>query len=376
MFRVEKNSQKLHKLTEVSFEEIGFKERQDIQQLIISDASVLGEELLIIQEEFHEFENTNERLDLMALDKRGNLVIIENKRDDTGTDVVWQAIKYASYCSTLQTNQVIAIFQDYLKKKGREEDAEETIKTFLSDSFDDDSLIYPGDIQRIIMASHKFRPEVLSAAQWLMTPPNNVDITCVEIHPFIDGDTIYLDSNVLLPQEATKEYTLKLSEKASDIHYRKKNASDLQEKHREFWTAFATQFESKGTAFENRTSWATNSASWISAPTGIGPGIIYNLVVNKNVSRVEVRIDSGDKQKNKAVFDYLASKKPEIEALLEGISLVWDRSDTNRVSIIKTETKEYSFEDQDSWDDIMKYLKETYRQFEKVFRNIKLPKNL
>ena len=35
-----------------------------------------------------------ERLDLLALDKDGKLVIIENKLDDTGREVVfWQAIK-------------------------------------------------------------------------------------------------------------------------------------------------------------------------------------------------------------------------------------------------------------------------------------------
>ena len=53
----------------------------------------LGEELLIIQKEFDGFADTRERLDLLALDKNGQLVIIENKLDDTGRDVVWQAVQ-------------------------------------------------------------------------------------------------------------------------------------------------------------------------------------------------------------------------------------------------------------------------------------------
>ncbi len=61
----------------------------------------LGEELLIIQKEFDGFDETRERLDLLALDKQGSLVVIENKLDDSGRDVVWQALKYASYCSSL-----------------------------------------------------------------------------------------------------------------------------------------------------------------------------------------------------------------------------------------------------------------------------------
>jgi len=61
---------------------------------------MLGEELLILQEEFDGWDETRERLDVLALDKNGRLVIIENKLDDSGKDVVWQAQKYAAYCSS------------------------------------------------------------------------------------------------------------------------------------------------------------------------------------------------------------------------------------------------------------------------------------
>ena len=64
--------------------------------------AILGEELLIITSEYDRFDKTNERLDLLALDKDGNLVVIELKRDDSGKNVDLQAIKYAAYCSTLR----------------------------------------------------------------------------------------------------------------------------------------------------------------------------------------------------------------------------------------------------------------------------------
>lgn len=47
--------------------------------MVGSRAICTGEELLIIQKEFDGFDDTRERLDLLALDKDGNLVIIENK---------------------------------------------------------------------------------------------------------------------------------------------------------------------------------------------------------------------------------------------------------------------------------------------------------
>lgn len=37
-----------------------------------------------------------ERLDLLALDKAGNLVIIKNKLDDNGRDVAWQPLQHAA----------------------------------------------------------------------------------------------------------------------------------------------------------------------------------------------------------------------------------------------------------------------------------------
>lgn len=73
--------------------------------MVGSSAKRFGEELLIIQKEFNGFNDTNERLDLLALDKEGNIVVIENKLDDTGRDVTWQVLKYASYCSTLNKEQ-------------------------------------------------------------------------------------------------------------------------------------------------------------------------------------------------------------------------------------------------------------------------------
>src|ERR1700683_429976 len=101
MFKIDKASNSITTLTTRTFEELGFKERANLQEWIAKEPSCLGEELLIIQKEFSGFSDTNERLDLLALDKQGSLVLVENKLDDTGRDVTWQALKYASYCSRL-----------------------------------------------------------------------------------------------------------------------------------------------------------------------------------------------------------------------------------------------------------------------------------
>ena len=100
MFLVNSKNKTTEKIREISFKDVGLKERKDLQEWIANNPHMLGEDLLIIQKEFDGFNDTNERLDLLALDKEGNIVVIENKLDDSGRNVVWQSLKYAGYCSS------------------------------------------------------------------------------------------------------------------------------------------------------------------------------------------------------------------------------------------------------------------------------------
>jgi RecB family endonuclease NucS len=88
MYLINKSSNRISKLKEKSFSELKFKEREHLQEWIANNPSSLREELLIIQKEFSGFKETKERLDLLALDKFGNLVIFENKLDDSGKNLM------------------------------------------------------------------------------------------------------------------------------------------------------------------------------------------------------------------------------------------------------------------------------------------------
>ncbi|MBK8368701.1 MAG: hypothetical protein IPL10_15175 [Bacteroidetes bacterium] len=97
MYIIDKSKNRIEKIESTTFKQLGFKEREHLQEWIANNPSCLNEDLLIIQKEFDGFNDTYERLDLLAIDKQGNLVIIENKLDDTGKDVTLQVLKYASY---------------------------------------------------------------------------------------------------------------------------------------------------------------------------------------------------------------------------------------------------------------------------------------
>ena len=134
---------------------------------------------------------------LLAIDKQGNLVVIENKLDDSGRDVVWQCLKYASYCSTLSKAQVADIFGRYLERTGSAADPRQLICDFLGEDAFEDVSLNPGNDQRLIMVAAQFRKEVTSTVLWLLK--HGVFVKCFRATPFQDGDAIFLNMEQVIP---------------------------------------------------------------------------------------------------------------------------------------------------------------------------------
>ena len=213
LFRVNPETRESESIAEVEFAQLGFQERRDIQEWIVANPGILGDDLLIIGKEFSGFDRTNERLDLLAIDPDGTLVIIELKRDDTGSDAHWQAIKYASYFRHAQDDSIIRMLASY--KDVSEEDAGGMLLRHLGDD-DFSSLNHD---QRIILASHRFAPEVTSAVLWIneKAPGDNL-ITCVQLVPYMDSKTeaLYVQANTIIPTPGTEDYIIGIGRMEDD----------------------------------------------------------------------------------------------------------------------------------------------------------------
>ena len=131
MFRVDLSENRLVRLKERRFADLNLRERDHLQEWLVRMPDALGEELLIVQKEFDGFADTRERLDLLALDKEGRLVVVENKLDDSGRDVVWQALKYVAYCSSLKKAEIVEVNQNYLDRWSDGADAVANLCAFL-----------------------------------------------------------------------------------------------------------------------------------------------------------------------------------------------------------------------------------------------------
>ena len=64
-------------VAETSFGKAGVRERGDLQRLLREQIQIVSPDTLVIAEEFGEWEDSRRRIDLLGLDKTGNLVVIE-----------------------------------------------------------------------------------------------------------------------------------------------------------------------------------------------------------------------------------------------------------------------------------------------------------
>ena len=202
LFKIDPSEKNAEAVAEVEFPRAGFQERRDIQEWVAANPNVLGEELLIIAKEFSGFDKTSERPDLVAVDKDGNLVIIELKRDDSGADVHWQAIKYASYFQGARPEAIVKMLAAYAKIP--EEEAADRLRQHL----DADDLETLNKAQRIILASHRFAPEVTSAVLWLNEKVPSKDlITCVQLTPYeaSESGSLFIQTSTILPVPGIKD---------------------------------------------------------------------------------------------------------------------------------------------------------------------------
>jgi len=126
------------------------------------------------------------------------LVVIELKRDESGSNVEWQAIKYTSYCSNFLPDDIYSYYAEYLQLDA--DDAQLQIEEFI-----DEELGSLNQKQRIILVAKEFHPDAVSAVLWLRD--YGIDIKCIRLRPFMDTDgDLFITPEVIIPLPEAKDY--------------------------------------------------------------------------------------------------------------------------------------------------------------------------
>jgi hypothetical protein len=196
-------------------ESIRLKERQDLQAMLRdspeAQRQILGEGLLVFSEEFSNWQDSVRRIDLLALDKRGELVVIELKRDEDGAHMELQAVRYAAMVSAMTFQAVLRAYQAFLIKRGLPgEEAEPKLLEFLGKSSEDEVAI--GSKPRILLLSRGLGKEITTTVLWLRNECN-LDVRCIEMIPHEVGGRKLLATQTIIPPPAAADYMVTIGEK-------------------------------------------------------------------------------------------------------------------------------------------------------------------
>ncbi len=361
MYQIDTSSNSIAQLSTKSFSELGFKERENLQEWIAYCPDCLGEELLIIAKEFDGFDETRERLDLLALDKQGGLVVIENKLDDSGRDVVWQALKYASYCSSLSKSQIVKIYQSYLNQNGGG-DVMEKLEEFFDQEDFEQMVLNSGIDQRIIMVAANFRREVTSTSLWLLQ--HGIRLQCIRATAFDNGGQLFLNMEQIIPTPEAEDYMIGVAEKEKEQQSTERNLAKQDKVRLAFWEkALVALDQSDIGLFSNVNAGRDH---WLSTGSGVG-GVVMSMIFLKSEARLDLNIGRANKAENKWVFDQLMKEKSAIEADF-GAELEWRRMDENKASKVQF-AKPFDGSDPDCWPEMFAWYIQHLPSFEKAFTN-------
>ena len=199
----------IKRLQKTTFADRGIRERQDIQRLLRDQIEIISDQTMVIAEEFGDWDISRRRIDLLCIDKEANLVVIELKRTEDGGHMELQAIRYSAMISTMTFDQVVEAHESFLASVGLEEDAQQRILEFLDwEEVDEEG--FAQDV-RIVLASAEFSKELTSSVLWLND--KGIDVRCVKMEPFYDGQRILLDVQQVIPLPETEQFQVQVRQK-------------------------------------------------------------------------------------------------------------------------------------------------------------------
>jgi len=168
----------------VTFAEAGLREREHLQEWVLAYPQILGEDLRIVSFEFDRWlagtgEPTYDRLDVLALDRGGRLVVAELKRDRAPTTVSMQALNYAAMVSRFNLDTLAEV---YAAHRGREQLPSEQALAELGEwapELSDETLGPP----RIVLVATDFGPQVTNTSLFLYGSGIDIRLVRAQLYP-------------------------------------------------------------------------------------------------------------------------------------------------------------------------------------------------
>ena len=174
LFTIDKNG-KLIPYKEHPFKDS--KREADLEVLLENNPEYFfeGSNVLIIGRQVTT--NLNSFIDLLGIDKTGNTVVVELKRDKTPRETIAQLLEYASFVENLDYSQLNDIYQDY---SGEESSLEDYHQQYFQNELDE-KVSFNKSV-RLIIVAQKISKEIKQTALFLRK--KGIDIYCMEFKYF------------------------------------------------------------------------------------------------------------------------------------------------------------------------------------------------
>ena len=173
---------------------------------------------------------------------------------------------------------------------------------------------------------------------------------------------IFRDIAMALDDAEITEYQKEIPD--TDTEVKMEKVQPRHERRKAFWTEFIQYCK------DNDGLYANNSPvgdSWIGKGIKVPYGISMNAVIGYDFVRVEIYFNSGSKETNKEVFDYLHSRKSEIEQEY-GAPLVWERL-TDKVTCRIKDTMQCLCFDVEDKTPIFEFICKASERMAEIFHN-------
>lgn len=317
----------LKPIAETTFGAEGIMERKDLQRLLRDDITVLGDDLMVVAEEFGDWVDSSRRIDLLCIDSDANLVVVELKRTEDGGHMELQALRYAAMVARMTFKQLVDAFASFKNKAQPDADAASAaILGFLGQQSVEEVEFAPAT--RIILAAADFGKELTTCVMWL-NDVYGLDIRCVRMKPYkMESGVVLLDVEQIIPLPETEDYQTQIGAKKQA---EQESAAESGQLRLKFWEGLLGYAKTRTAIHANRSPTKDPSISG-----GIGRSwFSLNYVIRQNDSRVELWISHGAGQgkKNKAAFKALEAQQDAIEQVFGG-KLDWQElpgSDSCRI---------------------------------------------